>query len=266
MIENVREYIKFRFGNKHVRNNVFTVYVQEKMIEPAIKGTENVISAAANAGVKRLVFTSSIGTVYMDPNRDTETIVDESCWSDLEYCKSTRNWYCYGKTMAEKVAWEMAAKREVDLIVVNPVLVIGPLLQPSINASSIHILKYLNGAVKTYANAVQAYVHVGDVAEAHVLVFESATARGRYICGESMLHRGEVVDLLRSLFPCYPIPSVCKDEVNPKVKPYKLSTQKIQDLGLKFIPTKETLRQTVTCLEEKGFLHAPRLSTLNFDS
>lgn len=224
------------------------------MIEPAIKGTENVISAAVDAGVKRLVFTSSIGTVYMDPRRDADNVVDESCWSNLEYCKSTKNWYCYAKTVAEKVAWEMAAEREIELIVVNPVLVIGPLLQPSMNASTGHILKYLNGAVKTYANAVQAYVHVGDVAEAHVLVFESPTACGRYICAESMLHRGELVDLLRLLFPSYPIPSVCKDEVNPRVKPYKLSTKKIQDMGLKFTPMKETLCQTVKCLQDKGFL------------
>ena len=60
------------------------------MIEPAVMGTKNVIRAAADIGVRRVVFTSSIGAVYMDPNRDPEAIVDESYWSDLEYCKSTK--------------------------------------------------------------------------------------------------------------------------------------------------------------------------------
>lgn len=60
------------------------------MIEPAVTGTKSVIRAAAEAGVRRVVFTSSIGTVYMDPNRDPDAIVDESYWSDLEYCKSTK--------------------------------------------------------------------------------------------------------------------------------------------------------------------------------
>ncbi|CAH2040382.1 unnamed protein product [Thlaspi arvense] len=62
----------------------------ETMLEPAVNGTKNVIIAAAKATVRRVVFTSSIGTVTMDPNRDPETVVDEGCWSDLEFCKSTK--------------------------------------------------------------------------------------------------------------------------------------------------------------------------------
>ncbi|KAJ6702319.1 putative proteinD DEPENDENT EPIMERASE/DEHYDRATASE [Salix koriyanagi] len=172
----------------------------EQMVEPAVNGTKNVIMAAAEAKVRRVVFTSSIGTVYMDPNRSPDAVVDESCWSDLEFCKSTKNWYCYGKTVAEQDAWDVARKKGVDLVVVNPVLVIGPLLQPTVNASTIHILKYLTGSVKTYANSVQAYVHVRDVALAHILVFETPSASGRYICSERMLHRGEVVEILAKFF------------------------------------------------------------------
>ncbi|PNT52679.1 hypothetical protein POPTR_001G045800v4 [Populus trichocarpa] len=132
----------------------------EQMVEPAVNGTKNVIMAASEAKVRRVVFTSSIGTVYMDPNRGPDVVVDESCWSDLEFCKNTKNWYCYGKTVAEQDAWDVAKKNGVDLVVVNPVLVLGPLLQPTVNASIVHILKYLTGSAKTYANSVQAYVHV----------------------------------------------------------------------------------------------------------
>ena len=60
-------------------------YLKEQMLEPAVNGTKNVIMAAAEAKVRRVVFTSSIGTVYMDPNRSPDVVVDESCWSDLEY-------------------------------------------------------------------------------------------------------------------------------------------------------------------------------------
>ena len=93
-----------------------------------------------------------------------------------------QNWYCYGKTVAEREAWEAAAARGVDLVVVNPVLVQGPALQPAVNASLTHVLKYLDGSAKTFANAVQAYVHVRDTAAAHVLVFEAPAAAGRYLC------------------------------------------------------------------------------------
>ncbi|OAY36986.1 hypothetical protein MANES_11G065500v8 [Manihot esculenta] len=164
----------------------------EQMVEPAVNGTKNVIIAAAEAKVRRVVFTSSIGAVYMDPNRDPDVVVDESCWSDLEFCKNTKNWYCYGKAVAEQAAWEVAQEKGVDLVAVNPVLVLGPLLQSTVNASIIHILKYLTGSAKTYANSVQAYVHVKDVALAHILVYETPSASGRYLCAESVLHRGEL--------------------------------------------------------------------------
>ncbi|KGN45220.1 cinnamoyl-CoA reductase 1 [Cucumis sativus] len=229
----------------------------EQMVEPAVNGTKNVIIAAAEANVRRVVFTSSIGAVYMDPNRGPDDIVDESCWSDLEFCKNTKNWYCYGKAVAEQAAWEVAKEKGVDLVVVNPVLVLGPLLQSTINASIIHILKYLTGSAKTYANSVQAYVHVKDVALAHILVYETPSAAGRYLCAESVLHRGEVVEILAKLFPEYPVPTKCSDEVNPRKKAYKFSNKKLKELGLEFTPAKQCLYDTVKSLQEKGHLPIP---------
>nr|GMD30587.1 cinnamoyl-CoA reductase 1-like [Ipomoea batatas] len=145
------------------------------------------------------------------------------------------NWYCYGKMVAEKKAWEEAKERGVDLVVINPVLVLGPLLQTTINASILHILKYLTGSAKTYANSVQAYVHVKDVALAHILLFETPSASGRYICAENVLHH----------------------ETKPRAKPYKFSNQKLKDLGLEFTPTKQALYDTVKSLQEKGHIPLP---------
>ncbi|XVE91217.1 hypothetical protein DITRI_Ditri20bG0136600 [Diplodiscus trichospermus] len=227
------------------------------MVEPAVNGTKNVIMAAAEAKVRRVVFTSSIGAVYMDPNRSPDVVVDESCWSDLEFCKNTKNWYCYGKAVAEQAAWETAKEKGVDLVVVAPVLVLGPLLQSTVNASIVHILKYLTGSAKTYANSVQAYVHVRDVALAHILAFENPSASGRYLCAESVLHRGEVVEILAKFFPEYPIPTKCSDEKNPRAKPYKFSNQKLKDLGLEFTPVKQCLYETVKSLQEKAHLPVP---------
>ncbi|TYJ33805.1 hypothetical protein E1A91_A05G127300v1 [Gossypium mustelinum] len=229
----------------------------EQMVEPAVIGTKNVIMAAAEAKVRRVVFTSSIGAVYMDPNRSPDVVVDESCWSDLEFCKNTKNWYCYGKAVAEQAAWETAKEKGVDLVVITPVLVLGPLLQPTVNASIVHILKYLTGSAKTYANSVQAYVHVRDVALAHLLVFENPSASGRYLSAESVLHRGEVVEILAKFFPEYPIPTRCSDEKNPRAKPYKFTNQKLRDLGLEFTPVKQCLYETVKSLQEKGHLPIP---------
>ncbi|KAF3325855.1 cinnamoyl-CoA reductase 2-like protein [Carex littledalei] len=226
----------------------------EQMIEPAVKGTRNVINAAADVGVRRVVFTSSIGSVYMNPRYNPGSLIDETCWSDLEYCKNTKNWYCYGKTVAEQGAWEAARERGLDLVVINPVLVLGPLLQPTVNASTIHILKYLTGSAKTYVNASQAYVHVMDVAKAHVKVYETPEANGRYICAESTLHRGELCGTLAKLFPEYPITMRCKDEKSPRNKGFIFNNQKLKDMGIEFTPVRECLYETVKSLQEKQIL------------
>lgn len=60
------------------------------MIEPAVKGTRNVINVAADVGVQRVVFTSSIGAVYMNPRYNQDSLIDEASWSDLGYCKNTK--------------------------------------------------------------------------------------------------------------------------------------------------------------------------------
>ncbi|KAE8771361.1 Bifunctional dihydroflavonol 4-reductase/flavanone 4-reductase [Hordeum vulgare] len=232
----------------------------EEMVEPAVRGTLNIIDAAAESGtVRRVVLTSSIGAIAMDPNRGADAVVDESCWSDLEFCKKTKNWYCYGKAAAERAAWEAAAASGVDLVVVNPVLVQGPALQPAVNASLHHVLKYLNGSAKTYANAVQGYVDVRDTAAAHVRVFEAPAAAGRYLCvaDGAVLHREDVVTILRKFFPEYPTPTRCSDEVNPRKRPYKISNQRLRDLGLVFTPVAECLYDTVVSLQHKGVLPVP---------
>jgi cinnamoyl-CoA reductase len=157
--------------------------------------------------------------------------------------------------VAEQDAFEMARRRGIDLLVVNPVVVLGPLLQPTVNASAAHVMKYLTGSATTYVNAAQAYVHVRDVAEAHVRVYEHPDARGRYICAEgTTLHRGELCRVLAKLFPEYPVPTKCKDEVNPPAKGYKFTNQKLKDLGMEFVPVLQSIYEMVKSLQEKGLL------------
>ncbi|KAK1393333.1 hypothetical protein POM88_012389 [Heracleum sosnowskyi] len=79
-------------------------------------------------------------------------------------------------------------------------------------------------------------------------------ATGRYICSESSLHRGEVVEILAKYFPEYPVPTKCSDEVKPRAKPLLFSNQKLKDMGIIFVLVKQCLYETVKSLQDKGQL------------
>ncbi|CAO2047073.1 unnamed protein product [Urochloa humidicola] len=225
-----------------------------ELVPVAVEGTRNVINAAADEGARRVVFTSSYGAVHMDPNRSPDAVLDETCWSDYEFCKQTDNLYCCAKMMAEITATEQAAARGLQLAVVVPCMTMGPMLQQTLNFSSNHVARYLMGTKRSYPNAVAAYVDVRDVARAHVLAYERPAARGRYLCIGTVLHRAQLIAMLRDLFPQYPVTAKCEDDGKPMAKPYKFSNQRLKDLGLEFTPLKKSLYEAVVCMQKKGHL------------
>ena len=64
-----------------------SVSMQKELLDPAIKGTMNVLTAAKEAGVRRVVLTSSISAVTPSPNWPGDVAKTEECWTDVEYCK-----------------------------------------------------------------------------------------------------------------------------------------------------------------------------------
>ncbi|GLJ18252.1 hypothetical protein SUGI_0322840 [Cryptomeria japonica] len=56
----------------------------------AVKGTLNVLKACNELGVKGVILTSSIDAIYLDPKSNLQAIVDEDCWSNLDYCIETK--------------------------------------------------------------------------------------------------------------------------------------------------------------------------------
>lgn len=63
--------------------------VQLEVITPAVTGTLNVLKACSEAKVKRVVMVSSGAAVGMIPNWPKDKVMDEDCWSDIEYCRTT---------------------------------------------------------------------------------------------------------------------------------------------------------------------------------
>ncbi|GLJ49835.1 hypothetical protein SUGI_1058910 [Cryptomeria japonica] len=227
---------------------------QAELLDPAVKGTINVLEACAKTpSVKRVVITSSMAAVaYNRRPRGPDTVVDETWFSDVDYSREQQNWYQLSKTLAEETAWKMAKDKQLDIVTINPAMVIGPLLQPTLNTSCAAILQLMNGA-STFPNLAFGWVGVVDVAEAHILAFEVPSANGRYLLVDRVVHHSEIVTILGKLYPGCSLPTKCVDD-KPFVPTYKVSKEKAEKLGVKFTPVEEAIRQTVESLKEKKML------------
>lgn len=230
---------------------------QAELIDPAVKGTLNVLASCAKApSVKRVVLTSSMAAVNFNGRTlAPEVVVDDTWWSDADFCKRTQQWYVLSKMLAEEAAWKFAEEKGIDLVAINPSVVIGPLLQPTLNTSSSIILNLLNGA-ETFKNASYGFVNVKDVGIAHVLAFEDSSAAGRYLMTQTVAHLSDVVSILRELYPNLPLPQKCADEeVYESI--YQVSRARAESIGVDFTPLKQSLKETVESLIEKGFFKLP---------
>ncbi|XP_020526339.1 cinnamoyl-CoA reductase 1 isoform X2 [Amborella trichopoda] len=224
---------------------------EKDLLDPAVKGTLNVLKASKEAGVQRVVFVSSIAAVSMNPNWSRDKVIDENCWSDKEFCRTTENWYCLSKTMAESEAFEYGQKSGLDLVSVCPTLVLGPMIQPTINASSLVLIKLLKGNQQCVPNKTWSIIDVRDLAEALLLVYETPEASGRYIGVAYGATVKEMVEIMRCQYPNHNYPKQFTDEEEDAVQ---FRSEKLQRLGWKFRPLEETLVDSVKHFEEAGLV------------
>ncbi|XP_010443586.1 PREDICTED: cinnamoyl-CoA reductase 1-like [Camelina sativa] len=228
---------------------------QKQLLDPAVKGTINVLTAAKEAGVKRVVVTSSISAITPSPNWPADKIKNEECWADQDYCKQNELWYPLSKTLAEKASWEFAEQKGLDVVVVNPGTVMGPVIPPSINASMLMLLRLLEGCTETYENFFMGSVHFKDVALAHILVYENPSAKGRHLCVEAISHYGDFVAKVAELYPNYNVPKLPR-ETQPGLLRAKNASKKLMELGLEFSSMEEIIKEGVESLKSKGFISA----------
>src|SRR5207342_3858275 len=102
---------------------------EDELIVPARDGALRVLRASRDAGVKRVVLTSSFAAVgYGHPEQ--EAPFDETSWTNLDGPGISP--YIKSKTLAERAAWDFIANEGggLELATVNPVGVFGPVLGP----------------------------------------------------------------------------------------------------------------------------------------
>ncbi|KAG5236919.1 oxidoreductase family protein [Salix suchowensis] len=208
--------------------------IQETLIDPCIKGTQNVLNSCLKASsVKRVVFTSSSSTVRYRDDLPQIFYLNESHWSDIEYCKRHNLWYAYAKTVAEKEAWRISKENGMG---------------------SIYCRIYLSGSRGEYPNMAVGFTHVDDVVAGNILAMENSKATGRLVCSGPVAHWSQIIKMLRAKYPSYPYENKCSSQEGDNI-PHSMDTTKIARLGL---PPFKTLEQMfddcIRSLQEKGFL------------
>ncbi len=156
---------------------------EDDLIGPARDGTLRVLRAAHAAGAKRVVLTSSVAAVIYGAGRAPFT---EDDWTDPQSSLATP--YYRSKTFAERAAWDCAADSGLELVVINPGMVLGPVLGHEIGTSVAVVRNLLKGNYPALPKFAVPVVDVRDVADAHVQALSVAAAAGErfLIAGEAL--------------------------------------------------------------------------------
>jgi nucleoside-diphosphate-sugar epimerase len=164
---------------------------EDELIVPAREGALRVLRASRDAGVKRVVLTSSFAAIgYGQPPQSAP--FNETNWSNTTGTDVTA--YVKSKTLAERAAWDFIAKEggSLELSVVNPVAVFGPVLGPDYSTSILLIQRLMSGTVPGSPRLSFGVVDVRDVADLHIRAMTHPAAKGERflaVAGDFMLIR-----------------------------------------------------------------------------
>jgi len=252
---------------------------KKDLIEPAVKGTLNVLRACSKAGtVKKVVITSSMAAITDEP--ENNYLYTEKDWNTKS--SETRNPYYYSKLLAEQAAWKYGKehKDDFEIVVINPVIVIGPHLAGALNESTDIFKNLLNGKFPALLDLNWPLVDVRDVAKAHILAMENKKAEGRYICSTETISMKDTVTLMLDKYPQYRLPKrdlSCKlgagitkglsffeekgtgQYLRANVGKYpRFDNSKLKELGFEFIPVKQSIFDTCEDLISNGHVNEPK--------
>lgn len=146
---------------------------QKEIIDPSVIGAMNVLMAAHEAGVKKVVMTSSSAAVGSDGSVDKPLTEDD--WND-----DTPSPYYQAKTRAERAATKFSNESGLNVVFINPCAVLGPDFY-SHTPSTRSFEAALRGKLPAVPPIGFSMVDVRDVAIAHRLAYEHENAKGRYI-------------------------------------------------------------------------------------
>ena len=241
---------------------------EDELIRPAVDGTLRALRAAASAGVRRVVLTSSVAAIMHQGSAATQ---NESDWADQDVPGTTA--YVKSKTLAERATWDFAAATPgLQLTVLNPSLVLGPPLDDTFGSSVGVVKRFLSGKDPFVPMMGMPLVDVRDVAEAHRRATERPeTAGKRYIVSSGSMWFTDMTRVLKDAYPARRIAT--RPAPKPLLRLLALFDREIRsilpeigrmarvensrarsELGIDFIPADKALLATAKALVDRGLV------------
>jgi dihydroflavonol-4-reductase len=256
--------------------NAFCLRDPSPMFEVNVGGSRNVVFAAAQAGVRRVVYTSSAATL----GEASGTIGSEESphrgWFLSDYERS--------KFEAEQAVFATARETGLEIVCVNPASVQGP---GRATGSARLLLDYLNGRLKAVVDSQLSLVDVADCTEGHLLAGARGIPGERYVLSGATLSVRDGLALVarlvgvdrpvRTLPPSVAMavataaemlgrarrgsPRICRELARTLIHGHAYDGSKAtRMLGLRYTPVEETLRRTVDWWAEQGLVRRRRAS------
>lgn len=243
----------------HVASPMVASNDPDEVVVPARDGTLRVLRAARDAGVRRVVMTSSFAAVGYSPKPVRE--YDEDDWTDPDTPGLAA--YPRSKAVAERAAWDFVDREggDTELVVVNPTWIAGPTLVPEVRSSLTVFRMMVDGTMTPLPRQRFGIADVRDVAAAHLAAVATPAAAGRRYL---VLADGptwtwlDVARLLRDRLG--PLGARISLDQAPGDEPAPLvihNDRAKHDLGFRPLPAEETLQETVTSMEHSGLFGPP---------
>ncbi|MCL4377833.1 MAG: NAD-dependent epimerase/dehydratase family protein [Actinobacteria bacterium] len=171
----------------------------EIFYEINVRGTKNIIDAACDQGVEKIIYTSSESTINLNrENEDDDNFEEEfGTFSDINETSSVFGDYKKSKVLAELEVIKMI-KEKVPVIIINPTTPIGPCDVKPTPTGKI-VMDFLNKKMPAYVNTGLNIIDVEDVALGHILAFQKGKVGKRYILGNKNLTLFQIFEILEKI-------------------------------------------------------------------